>query len=385
MLRLAIFFFNYSTLGHSSTVFFLIKALKGYFKDKIEIIIIETGIFETKFHPFHKYAKFYFFPIISGSRGDVVDDAKKVSRDKFNFLKQIIDNFKPHIFITEYYPFCQNFAYFAFPHFLKYIKDKFHTKIICSCTYLKWTGDIHNLIQGYYDLVLLHLPKELSYGYRLYLPKKYVEELDATLKKFSKKIFFTGFLTDDKLKPAMSKKSLRNKSGIGDRKLIIVSRGGRREYEEIILFSLLMAKNHRDWFFLISAGKDSFEKYKKIAKKIVNVKIEEFIYPHFEDYLMASDLSINMGGYNTTVRLLRSKQKSVVIPINNTEQLWHAQLLSAFLPCAVIRKEDLNLSLLEDKTRRLLENKSFIKKRIKKDWFNGARESARLIKRLFWV
>jgi len=67
----------------------------------------------------------------------------------------------------------------------------------------------------------------------------------------------------------------------------------------------------------------------RVSKRIKNVKIVRYL-PNLEDYLYASDLSINMAGYNTTVRLLWLKKQSIIVPFNTDEQRFRAHYLEKF-------------------------------------------------------
>lgn len=379
MLRLAFHFNNHSTLGHSITTYSLVKLFKSYYKDKIKIIVIEDGITKRNILPFSKYARLYFSPLVRQNSHDI--------KNRAIFIKNILNNFKPDILITEYFPFNRNFVqHYTFPHILEFLKKRFQTKIISNCTYLNWSNDTFNLVKSFYDLVLFHLPERFFYDYRNYLPQDNIEALDMILKQFHRKIFFTGFLIDKKNKLDVSNNSLiKKRLGLdGNKKLIIVSRGGRAEYEKLIIYSILLARSHRDWFFLISTGpsisNEDYRKFQNIAKGIENVKLSKIIYPDFDCYLRTADLSINMGGYNTFVRLLYFRQKSIIIPINNTEQVWNARLLNSFLPCEILFRKDIKISLLDKKMRYLLSIKKKQKKYIDDKWFNGLDNTLNIIK-----
>ena len=92
-MRLIFYYCNYNTLGHCATVFSLVKRLKKAFKTKIKIVVIEAGIKEIKLFPFNKYSKFYFYPLIIKNPLALGAGVAAISRKKFNFLKNIADDF----------------------------------------------------------------------------------------------------------------------------------------------------------------------------------------------------------------------------------------------------------------------------------------------------
>lgn len=385
MLKLAIYYCNYTTLGHANIIFSLVKTLKADFKDEIKIIVIEVGIKETGLFPFAHYSNFYFLPIASYENKNILNNPEKEIRYRFGFLRGILDSFKPDILITEYFPFCQNIGYFEFVYFLEHLKKKFRTKIISSCTYINWTNNTYDLIKKYYDLIFLHLPNDFAYTYRTYLPNEGINALNRIFKEFKNKVFFTGFILGDKKTAGLSKYAVRRELKIRNEKLVLVSRGGRTDNNKLILSSMLAAKRNGNIFFLVSCGPATslaeWNEYKKLSKGINNLKVVRLIPPlDFNSYLRAADLSINMGGYNTIISLLWLKKKSMIIPVNNTEQQWHAKLLSSFIPCKMILSRNFKINVFENDLTELLDTRMKQKKEIKKQWFFGLETSIQLIK-----
>jgi len=380
--QLLFYYCNYNTLGHCATVFSLVKRLKQVFKTKIKIVVIEVGIKEAKVFPFNKYSKVHFYPLIKNNPLAFGSSLATIPRKKFNFLKNVADDFKPDIFITDFYPFSNHINYQWLEHFLKYLKNKFGSKIVSSCPCVIWTDQMDGIIKNYYDLILFHFPKEFLLKAKKYLPKQGLDTLNKTLNGHSKKIKFTGFIFDKQGK-IISKKSIRDELGLRDEKLIVVSRGGRQECEKLIPSVLWLAKKHKDWFFLISSGslidKSKFNKYTQISKQLENVKLTQIIYPNFCDYLRAADLSINMAGYNTIVELLYLHKKAVVIPIDKTDQPINLAFASNFIPVQRTDENDLEPKVLEKKIMKLLDAKTMSKHYSKNNWFSGVDLSVNLI------
>jgi predicted glycosyltransferase len=388
MLHIIFYFNHYNTLGHSIRVFSLVKGLKEYFKEKIKIIVLQGGK-RQYILPFTKYARLYILPYSIDKRGLFIEESiniykKMISsgkidnmlKERLSFIKNIIDKFRPNIFITEYFPFGQEFWTFEMPYILRYLKDNFDCKIVGSSGYLSWITNTYDYIKEFYDFLFIHSPIEFCKDYHLYLPERGSLELDRVLTEFANKIYFTNFVLE-KTKTNDCKIKRDRYLGSGQRKLILVSRGGGILNIKILLTSIITAKRNQDLFFLIACGPATtvkeFTEYNKLAKGINNVKIIKVIAPTiFDSYLKAADLNVNMAGYNTTVRLLYYGKKSILVPYHkSTEQIWRADLAKKYLPSRIILEKDLNIAILEKNIWELLEDKNNYSVKIDRDWFSG--------------
>lgn len=380
MIKLAVYFDNHDTLGHSVRMFSLIRLLKNFWKDKISILVIESGVHKSGLFPFGNYSRNYFIQryVNRTSEGVLLNSGVIAA------LKKILHVFKPNIFITERYPFVNDINYAYFPFLLEFLKTKFNTKIISSCAYLTWSTNINQVISKFYDSIVFHFPEDLSFGYRKYLPLNGVKTLDETMERFKNKIIFTGFiLTNDR--------DERKKKIIFPRKkqkLILVSRGGRQENEKMFISSFLVAQRNPKWYFYVSTGpgmtRRRFDELNVYSKEIPNVKLSRVIYPDFDKYLKLSDLAINMAGYNTMVRLLYYRKKSLLLPSNNSEQIWNAEILSSFNVCDVIKGCKISSYIMEEKIKKILEVDSQLSCEIEKSWFCGLENSLKAVKQVIY-
>ena len=367
MLKIAFYFNNHNTLGHSIKVFSLVKKFKNHFHNNINILVIETGFTKINILPFHHYATSIFYPIFHNK----ISVSKSIENN-FILLRKALINFKPDIFITEYFPFTNKPDSLLLGHLVEYIKRNLHTKIVCSCTYLNGTSRAYDLIKKNYDTILFHFPRDLFLKHRD-LFKTGAVQTEEILNEFKEKIFFTGFLLDNNgSNLALSSDYIRRKLGLNNEKLIVVSRGGRNEYGQLISLLSRIAKRNKNYFFLISTGlsKESkeFINLSDLTKDMGNMRLSTLIYPHFEDFLNTCDLSINMAGYNTMVRLLYFNKRSVIFPFPNTDQPRNADILSKFIPCEIINKKELKTSFLDAKIMQVLSMKNIVCK-VKPEWF----------------
>jgi len=394
MFKLIFYYNHYTTLGHSTRVFSLVKGFKEYFKKKIEIVVFQGGKKQEIF-PFNKYAKVYKLPYSLGTRGLEVGrnrEKKKeealtlnsMLRERMAIIRKVLDRFRPDIFITEYFPFGEEFWSFETPYILKYLCENTKCRIIGSCAYVNLIKNTYKYIKDFYDVLLIHSPKEFSKDYNLYLHKKGIEEINRVFDDFCKKMYFTGFVLDNYNVSNLSSKKMRY-FDLKRRKLILVSRGGGIVNKKIILVSIMLAKERKDLFFVICCGPATSSKelkeYRKLSKGIYNLRIfKSLTLPEFNSFLKAADLSINMAGYNTVTRLLYYEKRTILIPYHTSEQRYRADLVKKYLPSRIIQEKELNISLLGRSVRELIDENIEFAKIDKKNWFSGIYDTIKIIK-----
>jgi predicted glycosyltransferase len=81
--------------------------------------------------------------------------------------------------------------------------------------------------------------------------------------------------------------------------------------------------------------------------------------PRFPAYLAAADLSLSMGGYNTTMNLLAARTPALVLPFaQNQEQLLRARTLEEAGALRRLRMEDLEVGRLAEIMQATLHRKA---------------------------
>jgi len=346
--------------------------------------------------PFAKYAKLHIVPHSMDKKGLFIEERQSIYnslvlsggmkdrlKERLKFIKQRIDEFKPTMFVTEYFPFGRELWSFQLPYILGYIKTKFPCQVVCSSGYINYSQGLYENIEKYYDYLFIHSPREFARGYSDYLHKKAAEILDVVFKDFSSKIKFTGFVFEDQCRisaEAIRGRYLNNKF----KKLILVSRGGGIVNKKIILSSLGAARKNKDSFFLISCGPSTpgkeLNQYRKISKSIPNLKLLKAINPvEFDCCLKAADLSVSMAGYNTVARLLYYKKKAVIIPYYTSEQRWRAEIAARNIGAEIINEKKLSPGLLEEKISLALQCTEK-KMKVESSWFEGVSSTLEGIK-----
>jgi predicted glycosyltransferase len=157
---------------------------------------------------------------------------------------------------------------------------------------------------------------------------------------------YTGYIAP---KPAADAgKMIRRQLKIGEEEnLIIASAGGGNVGAPILTaavraFSLLAEKNrcHLKVFTGPFLDQSEFDRLKRCAGN--NVQVTRFARD-FLSYLAAADLSVSMGGYNTTMNILASGTPALVWPFGqNREQRLRASRLASLGVLQVLEDEDLD-------------------------------------------
>ena len=379
MLKIVLFFNNFNTLGHAEIVFNLARGLRDRFNNRVKIIVIETGTKKIGIFPFQRYCNYYYLPLTNPNQSPIDTESKFILKNNIHKIKKIIDSFKPDIFVTELYPFVEPQDFFLYPHLLEHVKNTTNAKIISISSYLNYTDRLAILLDKYYDKILFSFPEELLFGYKHYLNIDNAAKLQKILDKNGKKIEYMGFISSLTVAPQENpNKYIIKKIKLVHKKLILVSRGGRTEYRKLIDYSIQIAKRNKNLFFVISTGpslpKNTFQKYSYAVKQSDNILLSKTIYPGFDHLLKIADLCINMGGYNTAVKLLQWGKRAIIFPTKNTEQIWHAFLLKRSIPCEIV-SAPITCDLLSSKISKLLKINKVQAKKQKSEWFSGLRNT----------
>jgi len=392
-MKVAIYFTHHETLGHTTRIINILNSIKKQIKDDIEILIINGGK-KQEFLELEKYGRVIYLPCPIGNEffdkrkfSDKIREKNKslidILRIRIDLIKNSLNELKPDIFITERFPFSSiGWSVELFP-IIKFVKKNLNTKLVASIGYPSYSKKTKELLP-YYDAILFHCTEMDFEIFNTLLKESY--EFQNLIKDFSKKIFFTGYVINkSKLNQLKPKNEIKEKFNIYDKKLIVVSRGGRVEYPRIITCSLKSAKKINDAYFIISTGPPTDNKYQemyeKIANKIGNIKVVKYL-PNFENYLNAADLSINMSGYNTCTELMYLRKQSISIPANDREQMYRAIMLQKLNLTKVIDYVSLSYDNLKNNILNLLENPLIPSEKINKINFDGAENTTKIINEL---
>ena len=251
----------------------------------------------------------------------------------------------PDIFIVELYPFGRK----AFRYELDPVLEAIRIGRLSNCGVICSVRDIlvekedqekHELraattLNKYFDAVLVHADPNLV-------------ELGQTffhLDDIAIPVIYTGYIAP---KPDVDDRhSIRDRLGISrDGILIVASAGGGSVGKPLLesvmrAFKLLELKSAKQLKVFTGPflDKSSYLELQQLAGD--GITIEKFT-PDFMSYLTAADLSVSMGGYNTSMNILAANVPALIWPFTeNQEQRLRAESLAQKAAVKVLADQDL--------------------------------------------
>jgi predicted glycosyltransferase len=315
------------------------------------------------------------FRELKAPEGSDLEAVKHARRDR---LFDILRHTAPALLLVELYPFGRRAFRFEIDPLLRAVArgDLPPCRVACSVRDIlvekhraadreQWTVDRLN---RYFGAVLVHTDPQLL---RL-------EETFGRAAEIRIPVVSTGFVSP---RPAPGDRArVRARRGLGeDEDLIVVSAGGGS-----VGFPLLAAAIEA--FHRLPAGRPArmalftgpfmpaHEAARLAGMAGGRVDVQRFS-PDFLAELAAADLSVSMGGYNTTMNLLAAEVPALVWPFaRNREQGMRAGRLARLGALELLGEADLNPSRLAEAMGRVLARRE--RPRVAID-LNGAAASAR--------
>jgi len=270
---------------------------------------------------------------------------EQIKANRQKCLLAIVEREKPDIFLVELYPFGRKAFRFELDPVLEALgkRESASCGVICSVRdilvekedRIKHESRVVKTLNRYFDAVLVHADPSLA-------------QLNETFDQFDEieiPVIYTGYIAAKPMPQAG--RNLRRKLQIGADEFLIIASAGGGNVGAPLLEAVVRAFNR------LEAGKPchlkvftgpfleggAFDDLKKMAGN--NVQIERFT-PDFLSYLAAADLSISMGGYNTTMNLLATEVPALVWPFpQNREQRLRAGRLAKKGVLKIIEDENL--------------------------------------------
>ena len=291
-------------------------------------------------------------------------------------LLEVFDKLQPEVLVIELFPFGRKKFTIELVSLLEKAKTK-GTKVVCSLRDIvvrKKDQDKHEekvcyLINRYFDSILLH-------GDRNFIS---LEESFSRVKDLDCDLFYTGYVVEQPPK----QKSIANQSS----PMILVSVGGGRFGHELIASVIQAAPilqkkiPHRIQIFTGAfAPEDKLSCWQAIAEKQPNLIVERYT-PELLSYMQQADLSISMSGYNTTMNILMTGVRALMMPFTGNgdlEQTIRVKKLEQLGIVKAISTEDLQPEKLAEQIISYLNEKP----NIPNFDFNGVAKTATYLKKL---
>ncbi len=251
---------------------------------------------------------------------DAVKTARKMR------LIEIFEAFQPDCLIIECFPFSKHKLKFELIPLLDWVKAAPHPpKVVCSLRDLIMTqimtaeawmaryDKVRDLVNQYFDLVLVHSDPKLV-------------KLEAQFPKVNQlrcPVVYTGYVAQSP--PELTQLSAEDELALHQATpMIAVSAGGGRFGYELIAAVVQAGKilnSHIPHQIQIFTGPFMPEAQVATLQAQANHRIVIRRYtPHLLEYLERADLSISLGGYNTTMNILRTGVRSLIFPEASEEQ-----------------------------------------------------------------
>jgi predicted glycosyltransferase len=275
-----------------------------------------------------------------------------VKQRRTQMLLNAFEQFQPDGLITECFPFSKHKVKFELIPLLDRAKASAHpVKVVCSLRDLIMTQSrstqawakrydaVCDLINHYYDLILVHDDPQLQ---RL-------EEFFPKVSSLNCEVYYTGYVAQSPPEVPLTAEDEAVFSR--NRPMIVVSVGGGRFGYELLnavaaATAILEQKiPHHIYAFTgpFMPEAEVLQLQQAIAQQ-KNMTIRRYT-AHLIDYLNRADLSISLGGYNTTMNILRTGVRSLIYPAASEEQMGEqtsrATMLAAMGVLDLLQPEDL--------------------------------------------
>ncbi|MUM77570.1 hypothetical protein GKC30_07995 [Pseudodesulfovibrio sp. F-1] len=252
-------------------------------------------------------------------------DAEEVRTRRIERMRALMDRYRPDILLLELFPFGRRAFRFELLPVLQGIRAGEWGKCKTACSLrdilvekpdpAKYARRVLDMLNPHFDLVLVHADPALVT----------LDETFPAVADIVAPVRYTGYVAA-RPEPG-SGAALRQELGLGHTPLVIASAGGGQVGNELVRAaihsSILLAttRPHTLMAFTGPYATDAdHQRCQTLAAGHPHICVRRFT-SRFPAYLDAADLSLSLGGYNTTMNLLAAKTYGLVLPFaQNREQ-----------------------------------------------------------------
>ncbi|NJO77536.1 MAG: glycosyl transferase [Cyanobacteria bacterium RM1_2_2] len=281
------------------------------------------------------------------------DNVEQVLEHRSELLLNALRDIQPDVLMIELFPFGRRRFSTELIPLLEQAKT-IGTKVVCSLRDIVVTKQdrvrheekICRLMNQYFDLLLIH-------GDPKFMP---LETSFSRIADLNCEVHYTGYVVqqDHQIQPDAQVQHAEP--------LILASVGGGRFGHELLdcvaqASALLehQIPHHIQMFTGPFCPEQVFERLQTIAAERPNLSVERFT-PHLLKYMQQADLSISMAGYNTTMNVLTTGVRSMLLPFtgnDDQEQRMRSERLAELGIVNIIQPEDLHP---EQFAKKVIEN-----------------------------
>jgi predicted glycosyltransferase len=287
-----------------------------------------------------------FKGLISTEKNMTLDQIKKVRKKK---LLALFEEEKPDLFLIELFPFGRRAFRFELDPVVKALRKRRSAPcaifssvrdiLVEKKDYIKHEAKVVKILNRYFDKVLVHADPDLVE----------IRETFGPFDDISIPVKYTGYIAPRP--PAEAGDRIRKQMGMHDGENLIVASAGGGNVGAPLLVAVIKAFSrlkNGDCRLQVFTGpflnSRDFDDLKSMAP--AGVQVDRFT-ADFVSFLAAADLSISMGGYNTTMNILATRVPALLWPFStNREQRLRAQRLADRDLVTVLEDVDLQPDLL---------------------------------------
>jgi predicted glycosyltransferase len=321
---------------------------------------------------------------------DGYNSVEEVKQVRKNLLISEFDKIKPDYLITEFFPFGRHKLLFELVPLVEHIKiTSPDTKIVCSLRDVigkesnqEEEESICYLMNRYFDLLLFHADARFQQ----------FSETFHRHKDIKAEIIHTGFVTQS-VTANIDNHQLWGAVDPETTKILVSVGGGRIGYElleTVIAASQILARKI-PYIIKMFTGpfmpEEKVRQLKQIAAHQENIHIETYTLQLLA-YMQTADISLSLSGYNTTMNILSTGVRAIVVPIGHEnedkEQLVRTQKLQQMGIVNYIYPQDLEASYLAGRIIACL-NKNRVSESYRQFDLHGAEKTAVCLKNLSYA
>lgn len=293
-------------------------------------------------------------------------------------LLRVYERFQPDVLMIELFPFGRRKFFFELQPLLDAIQAKGRrTKVVCSLRDIvvtkqnreKHEQKVCELMNRYFDLLLIH-------GDPKFQP---IEETFSRLEDLDCPVHYTGYVVQPQPQGVVKLPSAKP--------MILTTIGGGRFGHELLDAVVAVAPQlqyiipHQIQMFTGPFfPQDKFDQLQAKADKLDNLQIDRYT-PNLLPYMLQADLSISMSGYNTTMNILTTGVRAMMLAFtgnDDQEQQLRSQKLAHLDLVTALQPDDLSVDRLTTKIIQALDRPL---KQIQID-FDGVAQTAAYMKDL---
>ena len=257
-------------------------------------------------------------------------------KHRCNQLLTLFNDLSPHALITETFPFGRRMMRFELLPLLKTARQNPVAPTIISSirdilqpkSKPSRDEEIHQLVDAYYDRILIHGDERLAT----------LADTFSLANKVAHKIAYSGYISE----PVKIKQQTND-----GRDEVVVSGGGGVASLPLLKCAIaarsLSAMNQKTWRLLAGPNIDQ-SNFDQLRKQAGNGIIIERNRSDFSAILSNCAVSVSQSGYNTVVDILKTGARAVMVPFSDAgeiEQTLRANLLQKHCRIVALTENDL--------------------------------------------